>query len=154
MLLMLIGICQQIHDLMPSFSIFWRFSFIRFKIYYLFEKKWSCNSKNNYNIVRIIYFITKAPLGYSLIQMVGYCCYHFILKLLLNHVTDLAHVQQQELASQQTSGTTQVTVSPGQTTHQVPNNRVEFVHHNIDMVNHVVTPLPLLAGMLDVPILM
>lgn len=54
----------------------------------------------------------------------------------------VAHNQQQELAAQQASNAgAQVTVSPGQPTHQqVPNNRVEFVqHHNIDMVNHVVT---------------
>lgn len=55
----------------------------------------------------------------------------------------VAHSQQQvELAAAQASGNnTQVSVSAGQATHQqVPNNRVEFVqHHNIDMVNHVVT---------------
>lgn len=56
--------------------------------------------------------------------------------------------QQQELAVQQAAGTAQVTVSAGQPHQQVPNNRVEFVqHHNIDMVNHVVT-IPLVAGML------
>lgn len=54
----------------------------------------------------------------------------------------VAHSQQAELAAAQGSGNNaQVSVSTGQPTHQqVPNNRVEFVqHHNIDMVNHVVT---------------
>lgn len=54
----------------------------------------------------------------------------------------VAHNPQQDLSAQQgTSGTAQVTVSTNQPTHQqVPNNRVEFVqHHNIDMVNHMVT---------------
>ena len=55
----------------------------------------------------------------------------------------MAHSQQQaELQAAQNSGNNaQVSVSAGQATHQqVPNNRVEFVqHHNIDMVNHVVT---------------
>ncbi|XP_047995173.1 zinc finger protein 28-like isoform X9 [Leguminivora glycinivorella] len=46
----------------------------------------------------------------------------------------LAHAQQQELSQQQAG---QVTTNSGQTHQQVPNNRVEFVHHNIDMVNHV-----------------
>ncbi|CAH2980170.1 unnamed protein product [Chilo suppressalis] len=53
------------------------------------------------------------------------------------HEALVAHTQQQELAAHQASGTTQVTVSPGQPHQQVPNNRVEFVqHHNIDMGHH------------------
>lgn len=54
----------------------------------------------------------------------------------------VTHSQQQDLGTTQNSGNgTQVSVSTGQPTHQqVPNNRVEFIqHHNIDMVNHVVT---------------
>lgn len=50
----------------------------------------------------------------------------------------MAHNQQQEMASQQSSSSSQVTVNAQPTHQQVPNNRVEFVqHHNIDMVNHV-----------------
>lgn len=66
----------------------------------------------------------------------------------------VAHNPQQDLSAQQgTSGTAQVTVSTNPPTHQqVPNNRVEFVqHHNIDMVNHMVT-LWLLAWMLAIAV--
>ncbi|XP_041978660.1 zinc finger protein 835-like isoform X7 [Aricia agestis] len=49
----------------------------------------------------------------------------------------LAH-SQSELGSQQSSSSSaQVTAGGSQTSHQVPNNRVEFVqHHNIDMGHH------------------
>lgn len=64
----------------------------------------------------------------------------------------VAHSQQAELvAAQSNNNNAQVSVTTDQQTHQqVPTNRVEFVqHHNIDMVNHVVTHC-FLPGMLAV----